>query len=92
MRSSHVLQGQARSLGHTGPSLRSDAASKALQHMLSVVSYYEGQLSATPASTAKHALRTVAKLIEKDGLYGASDIRGADGPPWVALLSFHKIC
>jgi len=72
-----------QSFGQDGPkaSLRSDAASKALRHLLSVVSHYEGQLSVTSTGTAKDALRTVARLIEKDGLYGANDVREAEEPP-----------
>lgn len=85
VRSSNVLQGHTlllQSFGQDGPksSLRSDAASKALRHLLSVASYYEDQLSATSTSTAKDALRTLARLIEKDGLYGANGVREAEEP------------
>ncbi|KIJ66287.1 hypothetical protein HYDPIDRAFT_174431 [Hydnomerulius pinastri MD-312] len=89
VRSSNVLRKQTlllQALDHPGStdrrkSLRSDSASKSLKHLLSVVSYYEGQISATTTRTAKDALRVVAKLIEKDGLHGVSDSHDTEDPP-----------
>ncbi|KAF8846038.1 hypothetical protein BDN67DRAFT_12014 [Paxillus ammoniavirescens] len=87
--SSNVFRKQTvllQSLGHPGStdrriSLRSESASKSLQHLLSVVSYYEGQISTATARTAKDSLRVVAKLIEKDGLHGVNDTYGNEDPP-----------
>ncbi|KAF9225457.1 hypothetical protein BS17DRAFT_599432 [Gyrodon lividus] len=87
--SSNVFRKQSvllQSLGQPGSmdrrtSLRSESASKSLKHLLSVVSYYEGQISGTTARTAKDSLRVVAKLIEKDGLHGVNDTRDNEDLP-----------
>ncbi|KAF9245790.1 hypothetical protein BU15DRAFT_85478 [Melanogaster broomeanus] len=89
VRSSNVLRRQTvllQSLGQPGTtdqrrSLRSDSASKSLKHLLSVTSYYEGQISATTARTAKDSLRVVAKLMEKDGLHDVNDTHDNEDPP-----------
>ncbi|KAH7886115.1 hypothetical protein F5I97DRAFT_2025897 [Phlebopus sp. FC_14] len=89
VRSSHVLRKQMfllQSLGHARStdrrvSLRSDSATKSLKHVLSVVSYYEGQLSATSVRSAEDALRVVAKLIEKDGLDIVCDSQDREDEP-----------
>lgn len=80
MRASHMLRkhmdllqslGQADITDRKAP-LRSNVAAKALRHLLYVTSYYQGQLPDTTADSAKAALRTISKLIDKDGLHGVS--------------------
>jgi hypothetical protein len=51
-------------------SLRSESASRSLKRVLSVISYYEGEIAGRGAQTAKETLRIVARLVDKDGVHG----------------------
>lgn len=54
-------------------SLRSESASKSLRRVLSVISYYEEEISRSGAQTAKESLRLVARLVDEEGVQGVQD-------------------
>ncbi|KAG6380882.1 hypothetical protein JVT61DRAFT_5273 [Boletus reticuloceps] len=76
VRSSDVIQKQTKilqTLAQPGSmdrrmSLRSESASRSLKRVLSVISYYEAEISGSGAQTAKESLRIVARLVDKDGV------------------------
>lgn len=51
-------------------SLRSESVSRSLKRVLSVISYYEGEISKSGVQTAKESLRVVGRLVDKDGVQG----------------------
>ena len=61
-------------------SLRSESASRSLKRVLSVISYYEGEISGSGAQTAKESLRVVARLVDKDGVQGVQERHEEEDP------------
>lgn len=61
-------------------SLRSESASRSLRRVLSVISYYEGEISGSGAQTAKESLRVVARLVDSDGVQSAQERSEEEDP------------
>lgn len=61
-------------------SLRAESASRALRRVLSVIAYYEGEISGSGAKTAKETLRIVARLVDKDGVQGVQGRHEEEDP------------
>lgn len=81
VRSSNVIRKQTgilQTLAQPGAmdrrvSLRSESASRSLKRVLSVISYYEGEISGSGAKTAKESLRIVSRLVDKEGVQGVRE-------------------
>ncbi|KAI9570258.1 hypothetical protein HD554DRAFT_2188759 [Boletus coccyginus] len=81
VRSSNVIRKQTgilQTLAQPGTmdrraSLRSESASRSLKRVLSVISYYEGEISGSGAQTAKESLRIVSRLVDKEGVQGVQE-------------------
>lgn len=84
VRSSHVMRKQAgilQMLGQPGPDRRTSlSVTRSLKRVLSVISYYEGEISRSGAQTAKESLRVVSRLVDKDGMHGAQERHEEEDP------------
>lgn len=54
--------------------------SEALNNILAVVDYYEARIAEARVTSAKDALRVVAKEVEKDGLNYGKDLHSNEEP------------
>ena len=61
--------------------MQSDSALKSLSRLLSVVGFYEDQLTAAGSWSAQDAMDLVAREIEKEGVHGIGRWQDVDDPP-----------